>query len=132
MTTLRLSLLGPLVFFLGCSGGSGVATNDVSGKVLLNDKALDKGDVLFFPSDGKPPLKFEISNGQFSGKAPPGKYKVQLSATKEMKNTNYDPNSPGSTPTAIINVIPARWGGESKEMREVTASGPNTFEFKLD
>ena len=49
-----------------------------------------------------------------------------------MKNPKYDPNSPGSTPTALINVIPPKWAAESTETREVTASGPNSFDFKLD
>ncbi len=131
MSVVRLSLMVPLLVCLGC-GSSGSAGVEVTGKVTLAKKPLEKGEIFFFPADGKPPIKLDISNGQFSGKVPVGKHKIQFSSTREMKNPKYDKNSPGSEPTALINVIPPKWAADCQETREVTASGPNSFDFKLD
>jgi len=127
---IRLSLLGCCLVLLGCGGGPNAAVA-VEGKVMINNGPLDKGQVLFFGSDGKPPIIMEIANGQYSGKAPPGKYRVQFSATKEVPNPMHSPNTPGSTPTQVVDTIPAKYGAESKETAEVTATGPNKFDFGL-
>lgn len=132
MLAVRLSLLACLLVVVGCgSGNSEPGGVSIEGTVELNNKALEKGELVLFSNDGKVNIQVPVVAGKFTGKAPPGTYKVVFSATKEMPNPNHSPNTPGSTPTQVVNIIPAKYAADSKETMNVTESGPNKFAYSL-
>lgn len=129
MHWLRLGILVGVVGLVGCSGGSGPVT--VEGTVELNKKALDTGSIAFFPADGKVPVSLPITGGKYSGTLAPGKYRVQFESMKEFPNPAHSDKIPGSTPMVTKSILPARYGADSQETREVTPTGPNKFDFSL-
>jgi len=131
MTAFRFLLVAGLVAAVGCGSGGTPGAVAVDGTVQLKNAPLDRGDFLLFPTDGTPPHKLDVVAGRFSGRVPPGRYKVQFSALKEVPNPNHSDRTPGSTATMLANVIPRSWSVASKEFREVTEAGPNTFAFDL-
>lgn len=132
MVAARLPLLCILILALGCGQGtSSQNTVPVEGTVELNSQPMEKGEVFFASNDGKAQVKIDIQAGKFSGKVPPGDYTVRFSATKEVPNPMHSPATPGSTPTHTINIVPARYAADSKEVAKVTESGPNKFTYTL-
>ena len=130
MPFLRFAVLIGVVFLVGCSSGSSGPV-PVEGTVELNKKALDTGTVTFASAEGKTPVAMTITAGKYSGKLAPGKYKVQIESMKEMPNPAHSDKIPGSTATITKSILPARYGVDSKETRDVTAEGPNKFDFSL-
>ena len=118
-------LLTPLVVaLLGCGG----ATSPVTGVVTLDDTPLQKASVIFYPVEGGrgnsvAPTdengKFELYYTNTDVGAIPGKYKVLITKVKVVNN-------------AEVETVPVCYNQESTKIVEVTKSGDNFFEFKLN
>lgn len=98
----------------------------VAGVVSLDGVPLAEGEI-YFVLPGDPPTILPIKDGRFEGKTQAGVHRVEICA--------YRPRSgkaemPGMT-LPPENYLPARYNSESKLSAEVTASGPNQFEFAM-
>jgi hypothetical protein len=144
----RISKRLPLIFIvlaiLGCSRkGSRPVTYPVSGKVLLEGKPVDAVDVAFLPKKPRPlshpargrtnatgefHLQTYFSPSDDAAGAVADQYTVALSKT-DAPTGMIDPEK--RRPPA--NQLPARYASfeQSDLSAEVTAGGPNRFEFNL-
>jgi hypothetical protein len=131
MTTGRILSAALLVLLLVAAGGCGSGQTKVSGKVTVNDKPLEKGNILFVPSDGKGQSEGgEIVNGQYSVKLTPGPKKVEITATKVIgKVSPYGKDGPEVDQTA--DAIPAEYNRETKLTADVKAGMSELPPFNL-
>lgn len=121
------------MFAAGC-GNSAERRVAISGKVLVVGKELPEGSIKFISADpaGKSMSGSVIKNGVFTIPAESGlfagKYRVEVSA-----GGNGPPveEVPGGIKVAK-ETIPAKYNKNSQLTAEVTKTGPNIFEFKLD
>jgi hypothetical protein len=125
-----VAFLGVLCLVVGCGGGgiSAPKTVDVKGKVTLDGAPMPTGEVALEGSDGFPPAIMDVTNGAFKGKASAGRKTVRISSYKTVAQKA---TGPGAEAEGRQNVIPAKYNSESTETVEVTAGGPNEFEFKV-
>lgn len=128
MPVLRGCLLIALILgVVGCAGEPKKAK--VSGTVQLDSKPLASGEINFVPTGGGPPEVLKIVNGKYQGEVGLGTRRVALYSYVDVKPA---PNAgPGADAPSQKNTLPERYGRDSKEEREVTARGPNTFNFEL-
>lgn len=140
----RLLLLCGLqaaVFFVyGCGDGSG-NRKEVKGTVKLHGALLDNGSIEFIPlatsGDGATKSGAMITKGAYViPKAlglVPGKYKVIISAGDGKTPAANPDEPPGPTGANIISVdlIPPEYNVDSKQEVEVTAKGPNVFDYNI-
>ena len=122
----RVVLLGACVL-LGCAANREPPYVPVSGAVRLDGVPLAEGRVVFLPTDGAAPRSIVVQNGRFAGEARAGKNTVQVHAIKEVPNP--DPAAPPSEKTVGINLVADRFGHDSRDVRDVSPTGPNEFEF---
>lgn len=124
----------------GCGGG---ATDDlprraVSGTVTLDGKPLEKGAISFDPEVvPKDPVSVGaiIEGGSYEIAAEqgptPGTYRVSIRAGGPGE-AEASEDAPGMPPRrAAPDPIPARYNARTTLRAEVTADGPNTFDFEL-
>jgi hypothetical protein len=91
----------------------------VSGRVTLNGRPLETGEVTFFSADQpkSKPVTAAIKDGEYRGvELPPGKYKVVISAKQDGKE-----------------LLPASYSDADKSalVVEVTGAGSNALDFDL-
>ena len=125
---------------LGCSGKSSDCT--VSGTVMFDNQPVPDGDIVFRDAEDKvAPGTGKIKDGKFTFPVKPGKKKVQIFATRLMKvppekTDALPPGIPGmpgakSQTERPLNYIPMRYNTTTELTADVTADGPNQYEFKL-
>ncbi len=118
--------LAAIALAVGCRSGE-EPTFDVSGAVTLDGVPLAEGFINFeaFTPDGKPPGSAQIIKGSYATKSRAGKKKVVITANKptgEKDSGGFD---------IMVNYLPAQFNTESTLSAEVTAAGPNQFDFPL-
>lgn len=129
-----LTALAALALFIGLSGcGSGGKSLDVEGTVLLNGKDLEEGDITFVPEDKN--LKAEggkIANGKFRLKAPIGKCKVEIRATRVVPGkTQPSAAGPDAPPEPLReSIVPAKYNDQTTLNADV-GPGKTTFKYEL-
>jgi hypothetical protein len=109
----------------GC-GDSGPRKFEVSGKVAWEDKPLPEGDIMFVPES--PDVAREagkIKDGAYHLKAPAGKYKVEIRATREVPGKKGPMGEP-----AIEDYIPEKYNAKTTLGADV-GPGKQQFEFSL-
>ncbi len=109
----------------GCAE-SGPKVSQVSGKVELDGKPLDEGDITFVGDPGTVPEVLPIKGGAFVGKVKVGKKKVEIRAyTVEPP----PPSATGGVTEVKTNYIPARFNSATTLDAEVSKNGvsPDTF-----
>ena len=121
----------------GCDGPDELGRRAISGTVTLDGKALASGSVTYVPTESGPAVGATIEDGRFSidrESGPiPGAYRVEILAIRPTGRTIADPEGPkGSTVEERKNIVPDRYGSQSTLTSDVTPTGPNTFEYKLD
>jgi hypothetical protein len=135
--TNRLALVLVLDTFLvaGCGGPSGPTTYGVSGKVVWNGEPLPEGAIEFLPMDSAG-AKYSrtgalVSEGRYSVQRRygliPGRYRVRIQVDEKGDVPDADLAKPGATPR-----IPRKYNMETILSVEITPSGSNTFDFRLD
>jgi hypothetical protein len=135
---LVIALLVPYTL-TGCGGGDGLPREQVSGLVTLAGEPLESGLIQFEPTDPSIPTLTggEITEGRYlvprvEGPVP-GTYRVII--TSNPKEAELDPEEgelPGMVPIAKTPGLPARYNSQTELKAEVTAGGPNTFDFSLE
>lgn len=133
VSVLFLSACG-VVVVTGCGGGTDGRVA-VSGNVTLNGQPLNTGAIEFTSEDKSVVSGATISNGAYTVPAEqglkPGSYTVRITSIQE--SGAVDPNAmPGPEAETHIakDQIPAEWN-QKREKVEVTAAGPNTFNFEI-
>jgi hypothetical protein len=120
----------------GCADG-GPKRYAVSGEVKWRGKPLDQGGVIFLPED--PSLGSSgganVKDGRYSIPAQngllPGRYKVMITSADPGKAPDPDalPGPAGPLPKDRVN---PKYNAQTVLTAEVTAKGPNTFDFNVD
>jgi len=131
------SLLAFLVItgFLGLTGCSNDGKMAITGNVTLKGKPLEDGTITFYPVDTGTRAGTGIVNGKYEIKRElglvPGKYRVSITSPD-----GFTPTDPKTPPGPSGNFtskdrISADWNTDSKKEIEVTATGPNQFDFPI-
>lgn len=128
------SLFALLLLLAGCGGDSGPKRHKVSGTASFDGQPIPEGDIQFLAADGKGPVDGgRIVDGKFSLEVTAGKQRVEIRATrtnpKELVPSGIEP---GKMEPKREDYIPARYNTDSTLTAEVTASGLNPSEFKLE
>ena len=123
-----------LLLLAGCSGTSG--RQSLEGNVTLDGEPLPEGGISFRPLPGTrgPTAGGKISEGKFS--VSPGKgtfvgtFRVEITASRKTGRKKLDPIM-GDEVDEMVQFIPERYNRQSELRAEVTAEGPNRFDFTL-
>ena len=113
---------------VGCGPASSVKMRAVKGQVKLDGKPMPNGEIQF-EIPGKVPATIPIKDGAYSGNAPEGKARVEIRA--------YKPAAPVKMGNEIVNqgsmenYLPARYNSSSTFTADISASGPNEFNFEV-
>ena len=131
VTCAGIMLAGASLFAGGCGSRVTPSTYPVSGVVTFDGVPIEKGDIIFRPTDGKGGADAGvIAAGGFSFRSKPGTKTVEIAAPRQV---------PGKTTTGIDGkpipvdeqYIPARYNEKSTLSVEVQKSGRNEFRFEL-
>jgi hypothetical protein len=126
---------------VGCGGGAGdnLPRQAVSGSVTLNDKPLEQGSITFSPAEpgqqGAASAGAVIKSGSYSiartGGPTPGKYRVSIVSEAAGAAEELPGMPPKVTDLKKRALVPEKYNVKSSLTAEVTADGPNTFDFDL-
>lgn len=129
-------------FFFGAllvlAAGCAESKKPVTGQVTFDGKPLEAGMIVFTPVDanvkavgGAPIINgaYTIPGGEKG--LPPGKYKVAITSGDNTKPKEETPGTGGQEGPGAER-IPKQYNAETKLTADVTAAGPNNFDFKLD
>jgi len=120
----------------GC-GDSGPKRYAVSGEVKWRDKPLDHGGIVFLPEESSLGSSggAVIKDGRYSiaakGGLLAGRYKVMVTSADPSKAPDPEalPGPAGPLPKDRIN---PKYNAQTVLFAEVTAQGPNKFDFAVD
>jgi hypothetical protein len=116
-----------LLVLLGTQAGCGDGTYPVSGTVTVAGQPLKTGKILLIDPDLHRDAEVaDVVDGKFQLRAREGKKRVEIRCgvwTGEIGNFGGKITDEG---------LPKRYNTESQLTCEVSRSGPNVFEFKLD
>ena len=130
----------PLVVAAGVAGCGPANPRDrlpVSGTVTLDGAPLDQGSIQFRPYEREDGVGSGamIKNGKYEIPVlkglPVGKYRVRINSARADESA-LPPESGGfmaGRPT--VERIPAKYNRNSEEIIEVTAGGPNEFNYEI-
>jgi hypothetical protein len=125
-----------LVVLTGC-GDSGPRRVSVEGTVTLDGKPLGEGDLRFRSTSGTTTVivAAKITDGRFVVPATsgplPGKYRVEIEVPRKTGRKVRHPVIESSLVDEMTESLPARYNSQSTLTSEITAAGPNRFEFAL-
>jgi hypothetical protein len=121
-----LVLLGPA----GC-GSRGVTLVRVSGTVTFDGEPVKTGEILFRAADGAVPSHAgPIVAGRYQARVSPGTKRVEIIATRPPAKVVENPSGSGE-PTPVEMYVPDHYNARSMLTADVTAAGPNVFDFQL-
>ncbi len=118
----------------GC--GSSSDRTGLEGTVTFAGELLPKGSITFLPQAGTrgPAAGGNVEDGRFKiareGGTFAGKFEVKITATRETGRKVK--TLIGTVVDGQEQYLPTRYNRQSKLTAEVTAEGPNRFEFDLD
>ncbi|WP_437194417.1 hypothetical protein [Planctomicrobium sp. SH527] len=102
------------------------------GKVMLDGKALDPGQISFVVHEAKPlpntaPIDYlaAVNQGEYQVEIPPGKYRV------EIRQFGGASKGDSETPGAPAQLLPKKYNEKSEFTAEVAQTGENQFNFEL-
>jgi hypothetical protein len=121
-----LGLLAIGVMLAGCQRQRTFApTYAVRGSVTLDDKPLAEGAIAFISPESGDLQAVPIKDGHYEGQARAGARRVEIRAYRPRPG----PKKPLEPPPH--NYIPSRYNSETTFSADVTAEGPNVFDFDL-
>jgi hypothetical protein len=118
------------LFLVGGCGENKPPTSKVKGTVKLDGEPLDAGEVNLFGEKGTAPEKLDVKNGNFEGQVTLGKKRVEVHAYKQGPKAKMDKEELEGT--GQVDRVAAKYNSESTLTAEVTASGINPAEFKVE
>lgn len=127
-----------LVGTIGC--GAKPTRLPVAGAVTLDEQPVTNGQITFTPmADAKGPTAGSpVVGGRYAIQAErgpmAGKFRVEITALRPMaekKQTMSIATGEMQTTSEYESLIPPRYNEDSELIAEVTADGPNEFNFKL-
>lgn len=126
MKAFYLSLL--VIFFATGCGTPDILPVIVEGSVELDGKPMADGTIEF-SLQGYPPAQIQITDGKFQGKAMPGSNIVRFA---RWVPNQWDPSIPesmkkGNDP-GKKNILPEKYGNQSKMTADVKANSKFTFQ----
>jgi hypothetical protein len=128
-------MLLSLAITTGCGGEKRPQRFALDGTVTLDGKPLTDGNIRFLPAAGtdRAMVGAQIGEGRFVIPAEkgvvPGTYRVEIGASRKTGR-----KVPGLSPQPMDEFeqfLPERYNVQSTLTAEVTAAGPNRFEFAL-
>jgi hypothetical protein len=136
-----------LPIMIGCSNNNPQGRVAIRGEVTFDGQPLEQGDILFTSVTGMTPMVAtgsKIKDGKFSlsaehGLIPDQTYSVQFRSIEaipdsEKKTVNpkeKDPRGKNMGGLQTRNILPRKYGAESKETVTATKKSPNVFKFDL-
>jgi hypothetical protein len=122
----------------GCGGGDGLPREGISGKVTLDGKEIDGGNIQFLPTDPSGAGTgggAVITGGQYridrDQGLVPGQYRVMIFAP-DLPPGAASGAIPGEDSDKLAKErVPARYNSNSELKADVTKGGENTFDFDL-
>jgi hypothetical protein len=133
--------LGPLlgVIALGTLGGCSDprGRQEVTGEVRFRGQPVEEGVIQFAPLDGQATGDGAlIVNGQYriprAKGLSPGKYRVTIVAGNGISGQgDASPDTPNAGRPPVGERIPPDYNEHSRIVKEVTAGGPNRFDFNI-
>ena len=135
-TARELGCLLCCAILMGSSGCGHDGRVSLEGTVTLDGRPMQKGYIRFSPLPGStgPTAGADILEGKFvvlpSGGPFAGHFQVQITAAESTGRKIRDPRS-GAMIDEYTQYLPARYNRQSELQAEVTASGPNQFDFAL-
>ncbi|MDR2761234.1 MAG: hypothetical protein LBB88_01380 [Planctomycetaceae bacterium] len=132
-----------LPILTGCSNHNPQGRIPVHGEVSFDGKPLEKGEILFTSVEGVTPkvaAGTQIKNGKYSlpakqGLIPEQTYIVQFRSveviTGKQNGTTEDKHATKEIGFQTRNIIPLKYGVNSKETVTATKKSPNVFNFDL-
>ena len=131
----RLFLLLGATCAVALTGCGGHDREPVHGTVTIDGQPLAEGQIVFTPKPGtaSPTAGAMIKDGSYkvstTNEKFVGAFRVEITASRPDGRTVKGPR--GETIEGMSNYIPARFNTASELSAEVTASGPNQFNFPL-
>jgi len=120
-----LLLLAFLVPLVGC-GDSGPPTAEITGLVTFDGKPVEKGGIIFRPTDGEAAARQgDIVDGKYTLEAPIGSMKVEITGQRD---TGVDDGMGG---TEWKQFIPEKYNTKTTLTADVSKSGEKVFDFEL-
>ena len=123
-----------VTILIGCADPTG-GREAVSGDITFKGKPLDQGTIQFHPADGQDTMSGgPITDGKYAvakkDGLKPGKYKVVISSGDPKVHAPPD-ELPGAPFPVAKERIPKEYNTQTKQVVEVKAGGPNTFDFHI-
>lgn len=129
-----------MLFAAGCGKDDGRV--GVTGTVKMGGQPIKDGAIVqFFPQESQGTEAMAMTTGgaftvEKQNGLKPGKYLIKMTAgdgKTAVNPTGGDPPGPGGGGNIISKeMIPPKWGSQSKETVTVTKEGPNKFDFVVD
>ena len=125
-----------LAVLAGCGGSEGCPRLQLEGTVTLDGKPLTEGHIRFIPipDTERAMVGAKISEGRFvipaEKGALPGKFRVEIGSSRKT-GRKVPGGVMGELTDEYVQFLPERYNSQSHLTAEVTASGPNRFEFAL-
>ena len=121
-----LGLLAVLRGVCGLSAAADIcAYHPVRGSVTLDKNPLAEGVIAFISPESGDLQAVPIKDGKYEGRVRAGKRRVEIRAYRPRKG----PKKPLEPPPT--NYLPKRYNSETTLTADVSAQGPNTFDFDL-
>ncbi|HEY1191710.1 MAG TPA: hypothetical protein VGE74_29020 [Gemmata sp.] len=127
------SVLVALVLVLGASGCGAPSLVKVSGRVTLDGKELEDGEISLVPADPKHGLDAgKITGGRFEFLAKPGMKKVAIRANREV--TGKKDAAMGNNFRQFESIVPERYNEKTELTLDVPTDGvvDHLFELQSD
>jgi len=123
-----------LALLLGVGCGPSDGKYVVTGKVTLDGQPIPNGEIRFVDSTNAQNVDgAAIEGGKFNFETSARQNRVEIRASKESPGMTTDSGiDPGQKTPLIVEYIPAKYNERSELSAEVSAGGPNVFEFKLE
>ena len=123
-------LLGMIAGLTGCGRGGPVLV-PVTGRVTFDGRPVETGEIIFRAVDGAVASGAgPIASGRYEARVPVGTKRVEVIATRQGAARPEKPGGSGEPPPVQM-YVPDRYNAQSELTAEVTAAGPNEFDFEL-
>ncbi len=121
----------PVVLILALVSGCGSADglHAVTGTVTFDGQPVESGEIIFRAEGGEEASAAgKIVDGRYSLRAAPGPKRVEITAMRQVETPQAASGEPA---LSFQSYIPEKYNRRSELTAEVTAGGPNRFNFEL-